>query len=328
MLAPQVEAEPSEEGLLGLLLESRAMWAEFARELESASGMTVDYRTEGTIVVAIDRDDVERLRFQYDYHRGLGLDVAWLSGYEARQREPHLSPAANAAVFSPLDHQVDNRKTATALKAEFRAAAGQLQEGEEVTRILVEGDAVIGVEVGGEPVSAGTVILAAGAWSRGIDGLPATAQPPVRPVKGQMLSVAMNPAAPLIEHVVWGPDIYLVPRLDGRLIIGATVEEMGFDDRLTAGGLYELTRHAWATLPGIYDLPVIETWTGFRPTSRDDAPILGPTEVDGLIMATGHHRNGILLAPLTAHAISHLVLTGEMMESIKPFTLRRFATVG
>ena len=134
----------------------------------------------------------------------------------------------------------------------------------------------------------------------------------------------MPRGAPLLDHVVWGPAIYLVPRSDGRLLIGATVEEMGFDASLTAGGMMDLLREAWETLPGIYDLPVVESWVGFRPASPDDAPILGPTALDGLVMATGHHRNGILLAPLTARTVADCVLSGETPASIAGFGLDRF----
>lgn len=330
MLAPQVEAEPSEEPLLKLALESRAMWPDFARELEAASGIAIDYRTEGTIVVAHDRDDVERLRFQYDFQRQLGLDLEWIPGSEARRREPHLARSVTAAVFSPLDHQVDNRKLARALSAAFTGAGGELREHAEVLEILADGDHVTGVRfaaqrLGRRSLAADAVVLAAGVWSRDIGGLPQALRPPVRPVKGQMLALQMPPGAPLLSHVVWGPAVYLVPRSDGRLLVGATVEEKGFDTTLTAGGVLDLLREAWETLPGIYDLPLVETWVGLRPGSRDDAPILGATEMGGLIMATGHHRNGILLAPVTGRAIADLLIDGATPESIAPFSLARFA---
>jgi glycine oxidase len=141
-----------------------------------------------------------------------------------------------------------------------------------------------------------------------------------------MAAVKMPAEAPLLRHVVWIPDGYLVPRLDGRLIIGGTVEEMGFDATLTAGGIMEVLRNAWEALPGIYDLPLIETWSGFRPTSRDDAPILGASALPGLVMATGHHRQGVLLAPATAEAVSAYVLKGALPEVAQPFTMARFAS--
>ncbi len=329
MLAPQVEAEPGEETLLPLLLESRDMWAGFASELERASGIAVGYRTEGTLVVALDRDDREKLKFRYDYLTGLGgLTLEWLTGAEARRREPHLARGVTGAIASPLDHQVDNRKAVEALAAAFRAAGGTLIEDCAVEEVLHDGSRATGVRLADRIIAAETVVLAAGAWSRNIAGLPEAARPPVRPVKGQMLALQMDPTAPLTEHVIWGPDCYLVPRGDGRLVVGATVEEMGFDTRLTGGGMFELLRAAWETLPGIYDLPLVESWAGLRPASRDDAPILGPTAIEGLVLATGHHRNGILLTPITADTISRLVLDGTVAPAIRPFSLDRFARRG
>jgi len=331
MLAPQAEAEHGEEALLPLALESRTMWAAFAEDLTKASGIDVDYRTEGTMVVSLDRDDREYLESRYDYFRTLGLDVEWLSGYAARQREPHLARAVSGAVYSALDHQVDNRLVATALRAAYLAAGGVLRENLAVDEVLVSNNRVTGVWAGDEEIAAEAIVLAAGAWSRNLAGIPDAARPPVRPLKGQMVSVAMDPRNPLIEHVIWGPgngivpSIYLAPKGDNRLIIGATVEEMGFDTDMTAGGLFELLRTAWEVLPGIYDLPIVESWAGLRPASRDDAPILGPTPVDGLVLATGHHRNGILLAPVTASKITDFLLKGRLDPLLEPFLLERFS---
>jgi glycine oxidase len=168
------------------------------------------------------------------------------------------------------------------------------------------------------------VIVAAGAWSALVPGLPANAVPPVRPIKGQMLALAMDPNAPILDHVLWTPKAYLVPRRDGRLIVGATTEERGFDTAVTAGGMLSLLESAWRALPGIEELPIVETWTGLRPGSRDDAPILGMCDVKNLILATGHHRNGILLAPITGETIASLALTGRSSPEIAPFALRRF----
>ena len=196
--------------------------------------------------------------------------------------------------------------------------------------IVLSGGRIAGVRIGDEEVPAEAVVVAGGAWSRNIEGLPEDARPPVRPLKGQMLAVQMAAEAPLLRHVVWGPgnsvvpQVYLAPKSDGRLIVGATVEEMGFDTGLTAGGVFELLRGAWEALPGIYDLPLVESWAGLRPASRDDAPILGPTAVDGLVMATGHHRNGILLAPITARAVGDYLLHGTVAGIMRPFLLERF----
>jgi glycine oxidase len=325
MLAAGVEAEPGEQDLLRLCLESQAMWPEFARELETVSGQTVDLRREGTLVVALNRDDVETLRHKYEFQRNLGIELEWFSGAAVKEREPHLHPRTAGAVYSANDGQVDNRRVATALRKVFVEAQGHLHEHQEVAGIDVEAGRVKGVMIGDRLHSADIVILAAGAWSRQIAGLPVTALPPVRPVKGQMVAVRMNPNDPLVKHVIWAPKSYLVPRLDGRLILGATTEEKGFDANLTAGGVMALLEAAWRALPGIEELPIDEMWTGFRPGSRDDAPILGPvSDVSGLVLATGHHRNGILLAPITAQTIAHFVLRGKIDQRIARFGLDRF----
>ncbi len=328
MLAACVETEPGEEGLLPLTRDSQARWPAFAAGLEAASGLPVDLRDEGTMVIALNADDAAKLRFLHDFQSGLGLPVEWLGGAELRRREPYLQPGVAGGLFCRDDHQVDNRKLAAALLAAVRRAGGEVHEGAEVTRIEVRGGRAVGLVVGDRLVEADRVVLAAGAWSGGIDGLPAAARPPVRPVKGQMLCLRMDARLPLLRHVVWTPGTYLIPRRDGRLLIGATTEERGFDDRLTAGGQFALLEGAWRALPGIAELPIEESWAGFRPGSRDDAPILGPSGVDGLVHATGHHRNGILLAPVTADTIAALVLTGEVDPVIRPFALDRFRPSG
>jgi glycine oxidase len=325
MLAAAVETEPGEEALLALTLESQRLWPGFAREVEAAAGIAVDYRGEGTLVVALNRDDAGQLRHAYEFQKRLGLDLDWLSGAEARRREPHLHPGVPAAVWSPRDHQVDNRCLALALGVAARRAGAVVREHCAVREIDLAGGRARGVatDAGGEP--ADIVVLAAGAWSRQIGGVPLAQLPPVRPIKGQMLALRMDPAAPLLRHVIWLPRGYLVPRNDGRLIVGGTVEERGFDETITAGGLFALIEGAWRAVPAIEELPVAETWVGFRPGSRDDAPMLGPSGIDRLVVATGHHRNGILLAPVTAEAIAACVLGGRLPPSLAPFSPQRFA---
>jgi len=325
MLAGAVETEPGEERLLPLVLESQRLWPDFAREVEAASGVSIDYRDEGTIAVALTRDDAEQLRFSYDFQRRLGLNLSWLSAAEARRREPHLKPGIAAAVLSPADHQVDNRKLVRALTAAALAAGAALYEDCPVREIDVAGGRARAVVTKRGRHAADIVVLAAGAWSREIGGVPAALQPPIRPIKGQMLALRMDPAAPLLSHVVWLPRGYLVPRRDGRLIVGGTVEERGFDESLTAGGLLALLEGAWRAVPAIEELPVAETWVGFRPGSPDDAPILGPSGIDRLVVATGHHRNGILLTPVTADLVSAYILTERLPETARPFAADRFA---
>lgn len=328
MLAATAEVEPGEETLLALNLQSQEMWPDFSAELEAASGIAVDYRNEGTLIVGLTRDDAEALQFTFDLQRRLGLDVQWLSGADSRRREPFLTPNVTAGVYSPGDHQVDNRKLVQSLQKAFLSAGGTLHPNTEVGSVDIVNDRVRGIVAKNEVETfhpADVVLIAAGAWSHGLDGLPKTARPPVRPLKGQMLSVKMDPREPLLNHVLWAPGVYLVPRLDGHLVIGATVEEKGFDATLTAGGILDLLRDTWEVLPGMTELPIAEMWVGHRPTSRDDAPILGPTSVDGLVMATGHHRNGILLAPITVDAVSRFILDDTIMPAMQPFTIDRFA---
>jgi glycine oxidase len=329
MLAACAEAEPGEEALVALGRDSQARWPAFAEELQQASGIDVELRREGTLVIALTSDDQARLFHHLEFQKKLDLPLEWISAAETRRREPHLAGKLAGAVFSPEDHQVDNRKLAAALSVAARAAGASVNEHTPVASISSQGRRVDGVVLAdGRKHAADVVVLAAGAWSRGIASsipdLPPRSLPPVRPIKGQMLALRMDPAAPLINHVIWGPGIYLVPRRDGRLIAGATVEEKGFDTTLTAGGLLTLLEAAWRAVPAIEELAIDEMWVGHRPGSRDDAPILGPGPLDGLIYATGHHRNGILLAPVTADAIARLVLDGTLDPAIRPFGIERF----
>jgi glycine oxidase len=324
MLAAGLEAEPGEQALYALNRASQCLWPDFAAELEDWAAMPVFLRCEGTLMLALTRDDAARLKFNFEFQRSLGVDLEWLSGSEARQREPHLSPHLAAAIFSPGDHQVENRALVQALGRAFTKAGGTLHEGMKVDALEIANGRLVGVRLAQHVHAADIVVLAAGAWSNEIGGLPPELRPPVRPVKGQMVALRMDPESPLIRHVVWAAKAYMAPRTDGRLVIGATVEERGFNAAMTAGGVLALLEGAWRAIPGIEDLPIDEMWSGFRPGSRDDAPILGPTNIEGLIYATGHYRNGILLTPITARAISHYILSGEIEDAIRPFALDRF----
>jgi glycine oxidase len=325
MLAACAEAEPGEETLIALGRESQRRWPAFAEELERTTGVDVELRTEGTLVVALTADDQATIAHHLEFQRQLALPLEWLSAAATRAREPRLAGKIAGALFSPEDHQVDNRKLAHALRIAAEQAGVDIREHQPVKEFVVQGGQARGVVLDdGTSVPADIVVLAAGAWSRGIGGLPPDRRPPVRPIKGQMLALRMDPAAPLLSHVLWAPGVYLVPRRDGRLIVGATVEEKGFDDTITAGGLLTLLEAAWRAIPAVEELPVDEIWVGHRPGSRDDAPILGPGPLAGLFYATGHHRNGILLAPVTADAMARLILDDVVEPAIKPFGLERF----
>jgi glycine oxidase len=324
MLAAGSEAEPTEAGLFALGRFSQSLWPGFAAALEAAAEMSIGYDRTGTLHCAFTRDQAAQLDRMASYQSALGGVFERLTGREARALEPGLAPGIVAAVLSREDHQVDNRLVVQALERAYRRAGGVLRCGSEAALALNRG-AVEGVIWAGRLEPADRVVLAAGPWSRQISGLPPAAQPPVRPVKGQMLALAMPAAQPLIRHVLRGALCYLVPRRDGRLLIGATVEEHGFDAAVTAGGVLSLLDDAWRTLPGIEELPIQEMWTGFRPGSPDDMPILGLCPVDGLVLATGHHRNGILLTPATAQLIAELCLSGCLDDRLAPFALARFA---
>jgi glycine oxidase len=325
MLAACAEAEPGEETLVALNRASQLLWPAFAEELEKASGMSIGLRTEGTLVLALTADDQARLKHLLAFQNSLGLPLEWMSAAEVRRCEPHLAPTIAGAIWSPQDHQVDNRALAVALHRAALAAGVTVREHAAVDQVITEQGRAVGVSANGTKTAADVVVIAAGAWSRGIGGLPPDMRPPVRPVKGQMLSLRMDPKATLLKHVVWAPGAYLVPRVDGRLLIGATVEEKGFDTTLTAGGQLALLDAAWRALPGIEELAIDEMWVGLRPGSRDDAPIIGHAPLPGLIYATGHYRNGILLTPITAKAIANLILDGAVDPLVQPFGLERFA---
>lgn len=326
MLAPDAEIGFEELELYRLNRESLLRWPDFARRVETASGMDVDYRDEGTLIVADDRDSAEALRRRFEFQKEKGLEVEWLTGEEARDIEPFVAPRLSAGIYAPSDHQVDNRRFVEAVRAAFEAEGGTLYEETAVEAVVPDSEAPAIVTADGDRIEASQVVVAAGVWSRDLEGLTPDAQPPVRPVKGQMIQLRQKRPFDL-THVVRGPEAYLAPKSDGRIVVGATSEEKGFDTTVTAGGLYDLLEGGWEVVPGIYDLPVDETWAGLRPASRDHAPLLGRTTADGVLMATGHYRHGILLTPVTAEEMARLIRTGETSTWLEPFSPLRFSDV-
>lgn len=333
MLAPVSEVTYEEEGLLDLTLASARRYPDFVAELEDATGRRVGYRSCGTLLVARDADDRRVLDDLYDYQRRLGLDVERLDRTACRDREPLLSPRVRGGVAVGGDHAIDNRRLVETLRVAVEKAGKIDLVTDEVTRVVVEDGAVAGVHTaGGERIEALAVVIAAGAWSGRIAGIPDVARPPVRPVRGELLYLRddgrRGDDGPFIRHnlraVVRGSSVYLVARGDGRYVVGATVEEQGFDTSVTAGGVWELLRDAREVLPAISELQILELVAGLRPGSPDNAPILGSTPVDGLVLATGHYRNGILLTPVTADAVAGLLAEGRLPEVAAPFTLARF----
>ena len=323
MLAPAAEHEPGSDPLLPLALESLRRWPAFRDDLEAEAGRRIDYRPDGTLVLAVGRDEVERLRFRYDLQRRSGLDAAWLPGSEVRRLEPGLRPSVTAGIHCPLDHQVDPRLVMDALAEACRRAGVVLAEGTPVTALDWSGGRVAGVRCGDRAVAAEVVVLASGAWSGEGGLLPEALTLPVRPLKGQSLALRTTARTGGLGRMVWTEQVHMAPKSDGQLIVGATVEDCGFRPGVTAGGLYALLEGARRVLPGIEEMEVEAVWSGYRPTSDDDAPILDAL-APGLVAATGHHRNGYLLAPVSADAIAELVTRGALPDVARPFSRARF----
>jgi glycine oxidase len=329
MLAPVAEVEFGAAGqkLLELGLRSAAAWPAFAAELERASGLQIPLRRTGTLLIARDQDEALELERQLEFRRSLGLAVERLRASEAREREPALAPTLRLALEAPEDHAVDPRPVLAALRLACAAAGVEIREQTAVARVLVEHGRICGLELaGGQTLTAATVVLAAGPWTAELGGLE-DALIPVRPVKGQILRLRDPQGPGLLSRVIRFEGGYLVPRGDGRYVLGATVEERGFELQATAGGVYELLREAHELLPGIAELEIEELSVGLRPGTPDNAPAIGRGAIEGLIWATGHHRNGILLAPLTAELVTGL-LDGSGQEVPAACDPARFARAG
>jgi glycine oxidase len=332
MLAAVTELHYGEQTLLGLNLASARRYPEFAAELTDLTGHDLGYRRCGTLAVALDADDRAHLRELHALQRESGLDSEWLSGRDCRRLEPMLAPGVRGGLRVDGDHQIDPRRLARALVAACERA-GVVFHRQWAERFHVARDRASGVTTAdGTELGAGQVVLAAGSLSGRLPGVPDDVLPPVRPVKGQVLRLTVPQRfAPFLSRtvraVVRGSQVYLVPRENGELVIGATTEELGWDTTVTAGGVYELLRDAHELVPGITELPLTETRAGLRPGSPDNAPLLGPTQLPGLLLATGHHRNGVLLTPVTGDAMAHVLATGELPDEARPFTPRRFARV-
>lgn len=288
MLAPVTEADFGEDELLRLNLESAALWPAFAAELEEASGIPVGYEQCGALAVAVDRDDAEELRRVHELQRSLGLESEWLTPSAARAAEPGLAPRIAGAIEAPGEAQVDPVAVVGALSRALQEAGGVIEQ-----RSVTSLDGL-----------AEQVVLAAGAWSAQI------ADVRVRPVKGQLLHLRTRAgAAALANRIIRTPRCYVVPRADGRVVIGATSEEKGFDTSVDAGAVHRLLEAAWEVLPDVWELEFVDVIAGLRPATPDSTPLIGAAG-DGVVHATGHYRNGILLAPVTAQRVVE-ALTGD-----------------
>jgi len=347
MLAPISEARVGERGLLALSRISLDRYPAFVAELAEASGRDPGYSACGTLLVARDRDEAEALERELAEREAMGLPVERLLPSEARRREPGLAPTLRLALDVPTDHAVDPRALSEALAVAIERAGGELREDAHVERIAVsdDGERVVGVELrassergsalgrsiadataGGERIRADQVVIAAGAWVEALDGLPTHARVPVRPVKGQIMRLR-DPAGPgLLTRVIRMQPGYLVPRGDGRYVLGATMEEQGFDTAPTAGGIFALLRDAIELVPGVSELQIEEIAAGLRPGTPDNAPVVGPGAIPGLQWAAGCFRHGILLAPLVADALAATLAGEPLPEVAQPFGAARFAT--
>ena len=324
MLAPVGEASWGEEDLLALGLRSHALWPSFAAELAEASGREIGFLGTGALHVALDRDEAEVLRRRFELMRSLGLEAEWLRATRCRALEPGLATAISAGISAPHEAALDPRRLVEALRVAAERAGADVRVGSEVAAVILQGGAARAVRTtDGTEHRGGAVVLAAGAWS-GSDLLPGGFSPPIRPVKGQILTLRAAAGSPVCERIVVSERVYMVPRGDGRLVVGATVEEKGFDLRVTAGGVHELLREAYRALPEIAEAELVETVAGLRPGSPDNAPIVGRSGVDGLLLASGHFRNGILLAPVTAEGIAAELAGGDPIEELKVADPGRF----
>lgn len=329
MLAAVTELHYGEETLLALNLESARRYPAFAAELTELTGHDLGYRRCGTLAVALDADDRAHLRELHALQQRSGLESEWLSGRECRRLEPMLAPGVRGGLRVDGDHQIDPRRLAAALVAACERA-GVVFHRVLAERLDVARDRAVGITTeDGTALRAQQVVLAAGSLSGRLAGVPEELLPPVRPVKGQVLRLSVpRRYAPFLSRtvraVVRGGHVYLVPRENGELVVGATSEELGWDTTVTAGGVYELLRDAHELVPGITELPLTETRAGLRPGSPDNAPLLGPSGLAGLLLATGHYRNGVLLTPVTGDVLAHALVTGGLPEEARAFTPRRF----
>lgn len=324
MIAPISEAEVQSRAVVDLGLDSLQRWGDFAAGIEQLTRLSAGYEREGTLWVAADGDELRELEHVQALQRDKGVASTLLTGREVLEREPHLASRITGGLRIDLDHRADPRRVTAALVAALDQLGGAVREGFTAGQIEREGDqwAVRGTDPTGKPfcLHAHSVVVAAGAWSEeGLSSpLPSFG---LRPIKGQALRLEQGQSR-LLRHVLRNPRVYLVPRDDGALFLGATAEEQGFDGSSTAGATLDLLRYAWRLLPGIYDLPLVELIVGFRPALRDHQPAIGPLaapECRGLYLAIGHYRDGILLAPATAHYLAQAIREQQVPAALVPF---------
>jgi len=323
MLTPQGETTgPSP--FLEMGLSSRTMYRSFADELKETSDIDIEYNDEGTVFVLMDDQSELTQTGWVSWQKQAGLSVEPVTSDDLRKLEPALTKSASRAIFLADEHQIENRRLMDALAVAIRRNGVQLIEGQSVDRIKVERNCAVGVDSGGELLSGKNVIVAAGAWS---DRLlePIGIRLGVKPAKGQMLSVRSTDKT-RITRVLHSKKAYLVPRSDGRILVGATVEDRGFNKSVTVEGIRYLLNAAVELIPALEDCQITETWAGVRPDTPDHLPFLGKTNVQNLLLATGHFRNGILLAPITAKWITELIVSRRSPEGLNNFSIERIVS--
>jgi glycine oxidase len=307
MLLPQVEADAADD-FFNLACQSRDLYSAFAAALHEETGIDVELDTTGTLYLALTDHDHEEIQKRYERQTQAGLSVELLSAAEARECEPCISESTRGALRFPKDIQVENRRLLSALANSVNKLGVTIATQTTVDSLIIEGNRVHGVQTSRGVINTSTAVIAAGTWSSFIKTSPQS--PMIEPVRGQMVCLEARPQ--LTRHVIYTPRGYIVPRQDGRLLAGSTSEHAGFAKCVTAGGIAAILRNALEISPAISDLPVVDTWAGLRPHAAGGLPVLGPYgEIDGLFYATGHYRNGILLAPLTGELISEAIISSQ-----------------
>lgn len=319
ILGPQIEGERADP-LFGLGIDSREAYPAFAEEIFELSGISVGFRRSGLLRIAHEGEDTAPLEARFAWQREAGLEVERLTGADARALEPALSPEVAFALHFPREGRVDPRALARALPR-AAARAGAHFRTARVDRIRVERKKVVGVEVEGGHIDAGAVVVAAGAWTSLVEGLPLP-RDVIEPLRGQMVELLRPDLA--FDRVVFSSGGYVVPRGEGRFVVGSTMERAGFEKRVTLEGALRILAQARRTLPTLDDAEITSFWAGLRPCPRDGLPLLGATSVEGLYLCSGHHRNGILLAPISAHLLARTICEGRELEGLAPFSPRRF----
>ncbi len=324
ILAPQVEADTADD-FFKLVSASRDLYPSFAQKLHDETAIDVELDHTGTLYIAFNENEEAELRKRFEWQQRAGLRVEWLEGPGVRAIEHNISGELRCALRFPDDWQVENRKLVAALVESNEKLGVALLSNCEVTSLREDGGRVVGVETTNGPIAAPTVVVCAGAWTSSIT-TSTSASIEIEPVRGQML--CFQPTQQIVRHVIYSKRGYLVPRRDGRMLAGSTSEHVGFDKRVTDEGVNSIKSMALEIAPTLDAAPLVDSWAGFRPRALDDLPVLGPhAEIDGFFYATGHYRNGILLAPFTANFMADLLTKSDSPSLLETFSPRRFCLV-